>query len=125
MVNSSRVGTRATVAAFAATVVLCGAFAQAAQDYPVRPIRFLDTSPPAGANDTQSRVLGVKLAEQLGQTVVIDNRAGGSGMIAAEIVARSAPDGYTLLFGTNSTFSVNPSLFPKVPYDTLRDFAPV
>ena len=125
MVNSSRVGTRATVAAFAATVVLCGAFAQAAQDYPVRPIRFLVTSPPGGANDTQARVLGAKLSEQLGQTVVIDNRAGGSGMIAAEIVARSAPDGYTLLFGTNSTFSVNPSLFPKVPYDTLRDFAPV
>ncbi len=96
-----------------------------AQNYPVRPIRFLVTSPPGGANDTQARVLGAKLAEQLGQTVVIDNRAGGSGMIAAEIVAKSAPDGYTLLFGTNSTFSVNPSLFPKAPYDTLRDFAPV
>jgi len=91
----------------------------------VRPIRFLVTSPPGGANDTQARVLGAKLAEQLGQPAVIDNRAGGSGMIAAEIVAKSAPDGYTLLFGTNSTFSVNPSLFPKAPYDTLRDFAPV
>ena len=96
-----------------------------AQNYPVRPIRFLVTSPPGGANDTQARVLGAKLAEQLGQTMVIDNRGGGSGMIAAEIVAKSAPDGYTLLFGTNSTFSVNPSLFPKAPYDTLRDFAPV
>jgi len=96
-----------------------------AQNYPARPIRFLVTSPPGGANDTQARVLGAKLAEQLGQPAVIDNRAGGSGMIAAEIVAKSAPDGYTLLFGTNSTFSVNPSLFPKAPYDTLRDFAPV
>src|SRR5688572_13926718 len=125
MVNRSRVEMRPAVAAFAATVVLWGALAEAAQDYPVRPIRFLVTSPPGGANDTQARVLGAKLAEQLGQTVVIDNRGGGSGMIAAEIVAKSAPDGYTLLFGTNSTFSVNPSLFPKVPYDTLRDFAPV
>src|SRR5882672_4347228 len=112
-------------AIIAAVVSSAAVTAQAAQDWPVRPIRFLVTSPPGGANDTQARVLGVKLAEQLGQTVVIDNRAGGSGMIAAEIVARSAPDGYTLLFGTNSTFSVNPSLFPKVPYDTLRDFAPV
>jgi len=92
-----------------------------AQNYPVRPIRFLVTSPPGGANDTQARVLGAMLDEP----AVIDNRAGGSGMIAAEIVAKSAPDGYTLLFGTNSTFSVNPSLFPKAPYDTLRDFAPV
>jgi len=96
-----------------------------AQNYPVRPVRLLVTSPPGGANDTQARVLGAKLGEQLGQAVVIDNRAGGSGMIAAEIVARSAPDGYTLLAGTNSTFAVNPSLFPKVPYETPRDFAPV
>ena len=125
MVNRSRAGGRPAVAAFAAIVFLCGAFAAAAQDYPVRPIRFLVTSPPGGANDTQARVLGAKLAEQLGQAVVIDNRAGGSGMIAAEIVAKSAPDGYTLLAGTNSTFAVNPSLFPRVPYDTLRDFAPV
>jgi len=125
MVNRSRAGERPAVAAFAAIVFLCGAFAAAAQDYPVRPIRFLVTSPPGGANDTQARVLGAKLAEQLGQVVVIDNRAGGSGMIAAEIVAKAAPDGYTLLFGTNSTFSVNPSLFPKAPYDTLRDFAPI
>ena len=91
----------------------------------MRPVRLLVTSPPGGANDTQARVLGAKLGELLGQAVVIDNRAGGSGMIAAEIVARSAPDGYTLLAGTNSTFAVNPSLFPRVPYDTLRDFAPV
>jgi tripartite-type tricarboxylate transporter receptor subunit TctC len=107
---------------------LCGAFAaavQAADPWPARPIRLVVTSPPGGANDTQARVLGAKLAEQLGQAVVIDNRGGGSGMIAAEIVAKSAPDGYTLLFGTNSTYSVNPSLFPKAPYDTLRDFAPV
>ena len=109
----------------AAAALLAAAAVQAADSWPVRPIRFLVTSPPGGANDIQARVLGAKLGEQLGQTMVIDNRAGGSGMIAAEIVAKSAPDGYTLLFGTNSTFSVNPSLFPKAPYVTLRDFAPV
>ncbi len=106
-------------------MLLAAAAAQAADSYPVRPVRLLVTSPPGGANDIQARVLGAKLGEQLGQVVVIDNRAGGSGMIAAEIVARSAPDGYTLLAGTNSTFAVNPSLFPRVPYDTPRDFAPV
>jgi tripartite-type tricarboxylate transporter receptor subunit TctC len=102
-----------------------GVVAAHAQDYPARPIRLLVTSPPGGANDTQVRVLSARLMEQLGQTIVIDNRPGASGMIAADIVAKSPPDGYTLLMGTNSTFVVNPFLFPRVPYDTLRDFAPV
>lgn len=106
--------------------MLCLAGASRAADaWPTRPIRLLVTSPPGGANDAQARMLGAKLSEQLGQTVVIDNRGGGSGMIAAEIVVKSAPDGYTLLAGTNSTFSINPTLFPKAPYETLRDFAPV
>jgi len=113
------------IATATVTAILITTASAIAQNYPVRPIRFLVTSPPGGANDIQARVLGAKLAEQHGQTVVIDNRAGGSGMIAAEIVAKSTPDGYTLLAGTNSTFAVNPSLFPRVPYDTLRDFAPI
>ena len=99
--------------------------AQAADAWPVRPIRLVVTSPPGGANDTQARVLGAQVSDRLGQQIVIDNRGGASGMIAAEIVVKSAPDGYTLLMGTNSTFVVNPYLFPSVPYDTLRDFAPV
>ncbi len=96
-----------------------------AQPFPDRPVRLLVTSPPGGANDIQARTIGVKLSEYFGQQVVIDNRGGASGMIAAEIVARAPPDGYTLLAGTNSTFTVNPTLFPRVPYDTLRDFAMV
>ncbi len=96
-----------------------------AQPFPNRPIRFLVTSPPGGANDIQSRTIGQKVSELLGQPVVIDNRGGASGMIAAEIVAKAPSDGHTLLAGTNATFSVNPILFPNVPYDTLRDFAPV
>jgi tripartite-type tricarboxylate transporter receptor subunit TctC len=96
-----------------------------AQPYPERPVRLVVTSPPGGANDIQSRIIGLRLAERLGQPVVIDNRGGASGILAAEIVAKAPADGYTLLGGTNSTFSVNPTLFPRVPYDTLRDFAPV
>jgi len=96
-----------------------------AQSYPERPLRLVVTSPPGGANDIQSRIIGSRLAERLGQPVVIDNRGGASGMLAAEIVAKAPADGYTLLGGTNSTFAVNPTLFPRVPYETLRDFAPV
>ena len=96
-----------------------------AQTYQDRPVRLLVTSPPGGANDIQARTIGVRLSEYFGQQLVIDNRGGASGMIAAEIVARAPPDGYTLLAGTNSTFAVNPTLFPAVPYDTLRDFAMV
>ena len=96
-----------------------------AEQFPSRPVRLVVTSPPGGANDIQSRIIGLRLAERLGQPVVIDNRGGASGMLAAEIVAKAPADGHTLLGGTNSTFSVNPTLFPKVPYDTLRDFAPV
>lgn len=95
------------------------------QSFPNRPIRFVVTSPPGGANDIQSRTIGQRVSELLGQPVVIDNRPGASGMIAAEIVAKARADGYTLLAGTNSTFAVNPTLFPNVPYDTPRDFAPV
>ena len=98
--------------------------AAAGQSFPSRPLRLVVTSPPGGANDIQSRIIGLKLAEQLGQPVVIDNRGGASGMLAAEIVARAPADGYTLLGGTNSTFSVNPTLFPKINY-ALSDFAPV
>ena len=99
--------------------------AASAQGYPDRPVRLVVTSPPGGANDIQSRIIGQRLADRVGQPVVIDNRGGASGMLAAEIVAKAPADGYTLLGGTNSTFAVNPTLFPKVPYDTLRDFAPV
>jgi tripartite-type tricarboxylate transporter receptor subunit TctC len=112
-------------------ILLCAASAfacwtaQAQQAYPSRPIRIIVPFPPGGTSDILSRLIGPKLTERWGQPVVVESRPGASGAIGAEVAAKSAPDGYTLLFGTNSTFSVNPSLFPKVPYDTLRDFAPV
>src|SRR5688572_18654108 len=98
--------------------------AVSAQSFPSRPLRLVVTSPPGGANDIQSRIIALKLAERLGQPVVIDNRGGASGMLAAEIVAKAPADGYTLLGGTNSTFSVNPTLFPRIAY-AVSDFAPV
>ena len=93
--------------------------------FPNKPIRFIVTSPPGGANDILNRILGAKFSEVVGQPVLIDNRAGASGFVAAEMVAKSPADGYTLLMGTEATLVVNPLFFPKVPYDTERDFAPV
>ncbi|MGH8700774.1 MAG: Bug family tripartite tricarboxylate transporter substrate binding protein, partial [Burkholderiales bacterium] len=103
----------------------CSGLAQAQAQFPARPVRFVVTSPPGGANDTLNRALGAKLMEFIGQPVVIDNRPGASGLVAAEIVAKAPADGYTVLAGTEATLVTNPLLFPKVPYNTQRDFAPV
>jgi tripartite-type tricarboxylate transporter receptor subunit TctC len=100
-------------------------FAHGQVSFPTKPVRFVVTSPPGGANDTLNRALGAKLMEVFGQPVVIDNRSGASGFIAAEIVAKAPADGYTVLTGTEATLVTNPLLFPKAPYNTQRDFAPV
>jgi len=97
----------------------------AAQQYPTRPIRFVLGFAPGGASDTMARAIGTRLSEGLGQPVVIDNRAGAGGNIAAEIVARSIPDGYTMLLGNNGILAVNVSLYPKLAFDPVMDFAPV
>jgi tripartite-type tricarboxylate transporter receptor subunit TctC len=97
----------------------------AAERYPLRPIRAIVPFAPGGATDIMARTISAKLSERLGQQVVVDNRAGGSGNIAAAMTARSAPDGYTLFFGTISTLATNVSTYRKLPYDPLRDFAPV
>src|SRR5688572_6503555 len=96
-----------------------------AQPYPVRPIRLIMPFPPGGASDLIMRPVAQKLTEQLGQQIVIDNRPGAGGNIAAELVARAAPDGYTLLFAASANFSINPNLYAKLPYDPVRDFAAV
>ena len=95
------------------------------QAYPARPVRLVLGFPPGGASDTMARVVGTRLSENLGQPVVIDNRPGAGGNIAAEIVARSAPDGYTLLLGNNAILAVNVSLYSKIAFDPVKDFAPV
>jgi tripartite-type tricarboxylate transporter receptor subunit TctC len=98
-----------------------GAYAQA---YPVKPIRMVVPFAPGGGTDVIARYVAAGMTEGMGRQVVVDNRAGANGIVGTEIVARSAPDGYTLLF-VSSPHSVNPSLYQKLPYDTLRDFAPV
>ena len=94
-----------------------------AQDYPTKPVRIVVPLAPGGSTDLLARLIGTKLAELWAQPVIVDNRAGGGTMIGTELVARSAPDGYTLLMVT-SAFAVNFSLFQKVPYK-FADFAPL
>jgi tripartite-type tricarboxylate transporter receptor subunit TctC len=95
-----------------------------AQAYPVRPVRLLVPAPPGGGTDLLGRMVAQKLAGTLRQQFIVDNRAGASGMIASEIVARADPDGQTLLISF-TTHATNPGLFPKMPYDTTRDFSAV
>ena len=96
-----------------------------AQGYPAHPVRIVIPYPPGGTADLLARVLGQKLGETLGQGFVIENRGGAGGNLAAEAVARATPDGYTLLMANAPVLAVNPSLYDKVPFDPVRDFAPV
>lgn len=111
-------------ALFLAVLSLSAAAAHA-QNFPARAIRVVVTSPAGGSNDIINRTLAAKVSENVGQPVVIDNKPGASGFVAAETVARAAPDGYTLLAATEATLVTNPLFFKKVPYDTQRDFAPI
>ena len=99
--------------------------AAAAQGYPTRPIRFIVPFPPGGGNDIMARVVGQKLTESFGVQVVIDNRAGAGGNIGAETAARAVPDGYTLFLGGVGSHGINPVMQTKLPYDPVKDFAPI
>ncbi len=107
-----------------ALLCLCAAVVVQAQDYPQRPIRMIIGLPPGGSTDIMGRQLAAKLAERFGQQVVVDNRAGASGIIGAELVAKSQPDGYTLMMAGGS-FGTISSLYSKLSFDTTRDFAPI
>jgi tripartite-type tricarboxylate transporter receptor subunit TctC len=96
-----------------------------AQGYPVKPVRIVVAFPAGGNADILARVLAQKLNESWGQSVVIDNRAGASGIIGTELVAKAPPDGYTLIMGTTGSHTTNPAVFAKLPYDPVKDFAPV
>jgi tripartite-type tricarboxylate transporter receptor subunit TctC len=98
--------------------------AQAPDPYPSKPVRLIVPFSPGGSADNLARTLQTPLSAALGQSIVIDNRGGASSVIGAELAARAAPDGYTLLLVT-TTFTVNPSLMKKLPYDTIRDFTPM
>jgi tripartite-type tricarboxylate transporter receptor subunit TctC len=95
------------------------------QAYPAKPIRFVIPFPPGGSTDLIGRLLGQQWTQLMGQQVIIDNRGGAGGTIGVENVARSVPDGYTLVLGHIGTFGVGPSLYAKLPYDPVRDFAPI
>jgi len=96
-----------------------------AQQYPSRPVRFVVPFAPGGSTDTLARTLGIKLADALGQQVVVDNRSGGNGNIGMEIVAKSPPDGYTIVLGYIANLAIAPSLYSKLPFDPIRDYEPV
>ncbi|MCE9638751.1 MAG: tripartite tricarboxylate transporter substrate binding protein [Betaproteobacteria bacterium] len=99
--------------------------AAAAQEFPSKSIRFISATAPGGAVDFVARAVGQKLTEKWGQQIVIDNRAGGGGVIGVQLAAGAAPDGYTILVASSSQFSVGAALTPDLPYDVINDFAPI
>ena len=125
--NVGRVRPSVRVACVCALAAIAGLAPDAghAQAYPTRPIRLVVPFPPGGSLDVVARAIGQKLAEAWGQPVVIDNRPGAGGNIGADLVAKSVPDGYTILEGALSTHAVNASLYRKLPYDPIKDFAPI
>src|SRR5437773_8015493 len=110
------------IAMTAAVLLGSGAFAQS---WPQRPVRFIVPFPPGGATDIAARLLGEKLTQIWGQTVVIENRGGAAGGVGAAEVARSAPDGYTFLFPSGSVMTANQHVYPKLNYDPEKDFVAV
>ena len=113
----------------AALCLAAGAFTNSgtlhAQAYPNKPIRLIVPQPPGGGNDTIARLVAERISKPLRQQVVVENRAGASGLVAAETVSRAPADGYTLLLGNVATLAILPNLQKKIPYDSLRDFDPV
>ena len=108
-----------------AALVAIATASASAQTYPNKPIRLVVPFPPGGTTDILARDAGQVLTQTLGQSVVIDNRPGAAGNIGSDVVAKSPPDGYTLLMATVSTHAINPGLYSKLPYDHIKDFAPV
>ncbi len=114
---------KSTLMALIQAYALCAAWPALSQQYPVKPIRFIVTFPPGGTVDITARIVQLKLSENLGQPIVIDNRVGAGGAVGTEAAAKSEPDGYTFLF-TLSSHTINPLLY-KLRYDVERDFVPV
>ena len=113
------------VARILATAIFCGATGAFAQVFPSKPIHLVVGFPPGGGNDIIARLVGAKMQDNWGQPVVIDNKPGANSIIATEFVAKSAADGYTLLVNATGGMSVNPVLYAKLPYDSLKDFVPI
>src|SRR6266446_95523 len=105
--------------------VVCADTARAEPAYPTRPVALVVTVPPGGAADFVARIIAAKLADALGQPVIVANRGGAAGTTAAAGVAKSDPDGYTLLLNTVATHGIGPHLYPNLPYDPVKDFSPI
>ena len=118
-------GRRAALSLAATLAILAPHAARAADAYPAKPVRFVVAFPPGGGTDIIARSIAQKLAERIAQQVVVDNRPGAGGNIGTDIVAKSAPDGYTLLMGSAGPLAINASLFGKMPFDPIKDLAPV
>ena len=116
-------GLQRALVACAVLLLLCaGAMAQGSGKYPDHTVRLVVPFPPGGPTDVFARVLSVGLADQLGQQVLIDNKGGAGGNLGTDLVAKSKPDGYTLLFGTAATHGINISLYESLSYDPVKDF---
>lgn len=109
----------------AASIAGGPAWAQGAAGYPAKAVRFIAPFPPGGSTDLLARLVALKLTEAWGQQVIVENRGGAGGTIGVELAARAAPDGYTIVMGHVGTFGFNPTLYPKLPYDAIKDFAPI
>src|SRR5690242_12395236 len=119
-----RLATLASAAAFACACIAASP-AVFAQAFPAKPARLIVPFPPGGPLDAVGRLLAQQLSERWGQSVVVENKPGAGGNIGADLVAKSPPDGYTVVMGALSTHAVNPSLYAKMPYDAQKDFAPI
>jgi tripartite-type tricarboxylate transporter receptor subunit TctC len=114
------------VSAALAFAVLAGHVAPAAaEDYPARPLRIVVPYPPGGTSDILARSIGQKLGESLGQPIVVENKPGANGNVGADLVAKAPPDGYTLLLADIGALAISPSVYPTLPFDPTKDFAPV
>lgn len=122
--STRRQTVRLALTAVAAMALLAPMAVSAQTNYPDKPVRFVVPYPPGGGTDVVARIVQARLQAALGQSVVIDNKGGAGGSLGTEVVAKSAPDGYTVLF-TLSSHTINPAIFPKLSFDTLKDFEPV
>ena len=122
---ASHVKSCAVVAAVSMVIIATVAAPVFAQSWPTRPVRFVVPFAAGSSPDVTARLIATRLTESLGQTVLVENRAGAAGIIGAELVAKAAPDGYTMLYPVNSVICANQHLYPKLPYDALKSFVPV
>jgi tripartite-type tricarboxylate transporter receptor subunit TctC len=116
---------RSTFVSLSLVMLIAFSTANAADIYPTKPVRVVVPFAPGGINDVLARILSQKLTENLGATIVIDNRGGAGGTLGSNIVAHAAPDGYTLLFSSSSTIAVSPSMYSNLPYDPVQDFSAI